>query len=645
MAHAAIYVARGFEQQLSDSYLPVLRLNGRETLQQLWRTLGMYGTDVWVVGNLSKWTIRQLRAFRFIFVARRGQVILLRDGDAPIDIIFPANFPKDATSKDFETRVGIERVHLRKRFGNVLRTWALKFAVEFHGSEAETLMATNPRRHRVYGLPEAPPGIGVPTSATQPYPNDSHTDEKLVSMLDYMVYSCDVVYYIGCGDLRTILRFKHKDPIRFNRVTWICIDPIAPPSPAENVICHNVMFTNPQELRAYRKEGEQLEHCLIWDVRSDKGTKTGSEWDLITRTEDICGGYTAMYNRDWLALACVKCRIPTGTQGDFCVYTSFLVPQPSAPAMMYELRSIIKLGGFSHIERDHIPEGRELIVSHSSCCSLVQNFHGVMRGKQLKKALLEYIHIRRIDGVEHRSGVPRVDLFYLTNKRNKDNIVKINEVLKVSALATVWIGNETITGYDDFKFSTQVLMLRHSTEDRMVLDGNGLMLYLMWKGSLGTEPRMVSYDPSWAEKFGVVMRRPFGVDLVPDLSLCRFVGLRRLSSQYRINTDFVHKRADVLKRLGLDVSGHLFISLVSGAYCFDLTWWIRMIREWSVLSEADKLIALERFRADVIEWREESANTPWHKPEDLAAALALVQSMSLPAVKSSDFTRWLEMLR
>ncbi|QCQ85339.1 VP4 [CHeRI orbivirus 1] len=644
-AHAVIYVARGFEQQLSGVFLPVIRFTGRETLEQLWRLLGQYNTDIYVTGSIIKWSIRQLRAMNFIFVARRGQTITIRGGDAPIDITYPVNYPKDSLAKDFETKLGVERIHLRKKFGNILRTWTMKFAVEFHGSEAETLMTVNPRRHRVYGLPELPPGIGIPSLVTMPYLNDSGTDEKLISMLDYMVCSCDVVYYVGCGDLRTLLRFGQKDNTRFARTTWVCIDPIVPPSPMPNIVCINAALNNPSELRALKRPGGNLEHLLLWDVRTERGTQDAQEWDITTRKEDTAGAYMAMLNKDWLSLACIKSRIPTGHTTSFTVYTSFLTPQPSAAATMFELRSILRLCGFSHIDRSHIPEARELLVSHADCCTLVQNFHGVARGKKLKRALMQYIHIQRKNGLDHTSNLPRVDLFYLTNIRNKKDIDKINVVLRTSALATVWIGPETLTGYDDFSYNVQALMLRYSSNERMVLDGNGFILYMMWKDLIGADPRTVSYDPSWAMKFGVVSKRCYGLDIVPDLSLCRFIGLRRLSTEYRLNTDYVHKRADLLKRLGLDVSGHLFVTLVSGAYCFDLTWWIKMIKEWSTLSEAHKLAALEHFHAEVIEWREENADQPWHRPEDLAAALSLVSTMNLPVVCEEDFTPWIQMLR
>ncbi len=644
-AHAVIHVARGFETQLANVYLPVIKLSGKEDLNHLWRIIGQYNTDVYVTGHLTRWTLRQLRAFCFIFVSRRGQIVNLMDGPAPQDISFPNNYPKDSLSKDFETKIGVDRMHLRKRFGNLLRGWTMKFATEFHGCEAETLMMADPRRHTIYGLPPSPPAIGIDSTVYEPYLNDLPTDEKLVSLLDYMLFSADIVYYVGSGDLRTVMKFRHKDLARFNRARWICIDPISPVSPAPNIICYKSMITHPGQLRELKIDGDDLEHMLIWDVRSDKTGRTPEEWEIVTQNEDAMGACIALYNRDWLALACVKYRIPAGSRAPVGVFTSMLVPQPSAPTTMYELRSIMRLEGFSHVDRSHIPKARDLVVEHSDCVRLVQNFHGVARGKMLKKSLLEYLHISRVDGLEHRSGKPRVDLFYLTNKCNSNKKKKIHEVLALSNVATVWIGEETLTGYDDFKFSSQTLMLRYSSKERMVLDGNGVILYLMWKGAFKEEPRKIIYDPSWAMKFGVVMRRSYGEDIVPDVSLCRFVGLRRLSTQYRLNTDFIHRRADVLKRLGLDVSGHLFVALVSGAYCFDMHWWVKMIKEWSVLNERDKLVSLADAKADIIEWREENANAPWHRPEDLAAALSLVSSLQIPVVSNADIAKWLEILR
>ncbi|QCQ85389.1 VP4 [CHeRI orbivirus 3-3] len=643
--HAAIYVTRGFEQQLSDVFLPVLKLTGKETVNQLWKLIGMYNTDVYVNGPLQNFTVRQLRGFGFIFLARRGQTIPLKDGNAPIDILLPLNYPKNTPAKDFETRIGVDRTRLRKKFGDILRNWALRFTVELHGSEVETLMMADFQRHKVYGLPPIPPNIGIPTTIHEPFPNDQNTDEKLVSLLDYIVMSADVVYYVGSGDLRTLLKFKQKDMTRFYRTLWICIDPIAPKPPYENVKCYREMLNDPEQLRQFKVPGERKEHTLIWDVRSDKVGRSFDEWETVTKKEDELGSYVAMANRDWLSLACIKCRIPGPGCETFNVYASLLVPQPSAPITMYELRSIARLCGFSHIDRTHIPEAREIVVRHSDCCSLVQKFHGLTRGKMLKRHLLEYLHITNKNGLEHKTGLPRVDLFYLTNRRNRDRLPQIHNVLHRSALATVWIGDETHTGYDDFKFSAQSLMLRYSNAERVVLDGNGLVLYLMWKGILGDEGHLVNYDPAWAAKFGVIFKRCYGDDIVPDVSLCRFVGLRRLSTTYRINTDHIHHRADVLKRLGLDVSGHLFMALVSGCYCFDLHWWVKMIKDWSTLDEEGKRQAIEAYHAEVIEWREENANEPWHKIEDLRAAMALASSMDLPDVRAEDFSRWLDKLR
>ncbi|ABB72773.1 VP4 [Peruvian horse sickness virus] len=642
--HAVIYLAKGFGPQLKDVYLPILKLSGRESVNDLWKWVGQYNTDIYATGPLQKWSIRQLRGLGFIFVGRRGQSILTRDGTAPLDIIFPQNYPEDSTSKSFETKIGIDRVYLRKKFGDILRNYALKFAVEFHGSEAETLMVTDPKRHKVFGLPELPPALGIQTDFNAPYSDDNHTDEKLVSLLDYFVYSVDIMFYIGCGNLRTLLKFRHKDETRFNRVTWICIDPIVPESPAPNIICYPNMITHGGQLRALKKSAENFEYGLIWDVRSDRGSLSGDEWDSITRKEDELGVYIALANRDWIHMACIKFRIPTSEQS-FNVYTSILVPQPSAPITMFELRNILVLDGFSTVDRSHIPKARTLEIKHVDCCSLVRNFHGNSRGRKLKKAILEYLHITRSNGLEHKGTLPRVDLFYLTNKRNREKMQEIGEVIEKSVLSTVWIGPELRSGYDDFTYPTQTLMIKYCKKEKMVIDGNGYILFLIWKGVLGDEGFKVSYDPSWAAKFGIVCLRRSAVDMVPDVSLCRFVGLRRHSTMLRLNSDQVHRRPDILKRLGLDVSGHLFVSLTVGGFCFDLLWWIKMIKEWSILPEAQKLFAIAEAHAEIVEWREENANEPWHRPEDLRAALSLISTMDMPLLRKSDYTRWMDMLR
>nr|UBT83498.1 VP4 [Middle Point orbivirus]UBT83527.1 VP4 [Middle Point orbivirus]UBT83597.1 VP4 [Middle Point orbivirus]UBT83607.1 VP4 [Middle Point orbivirus]UBT83667.1 VP4 [Middle Point orbivirus] len=641
--HAVIYLARGFEPQLADVFLPILRITGKEDLNSLWKAIGMYNTDIYCQGTLQKWTIRQLRGLGFIFCARRGQTILTLSGPAPIDIVFPSNYPRDTSSKEFETKIGVDRVHLRRKFGNILRDWAFKFAIEFHGSEAETVMMADPRRHTVYGKPTSPPALGIPSQIDTPYSNDHPTDEKLVCLLDYMTYSADVVYYVGSGDLRTLQKFRAKDQRRFERVTWFCIDPIVGESFAPNVICMRLLITDPSHLRGLKKPGN-LEHMLLWDVRSDKTGHDSEAWERLTAYEDDLGQYVTMCNRDWLSLACLKLRIPV-TKQIFDVFTSLIIPQPNAPITMFELRSIVRLNGFSHVDRSHIPLGRVITVQHADCCTLVKNFHGSMRGKRLKRNLLEYLHITQRDGLDHRSGLPRVDLFYLTNNCNRNRLDIIDEILETSALATVWIGNAVHTGYDDFAYSPQKLMLRFCSQQRMVLDGNGFVLFLMWKGALGKDGYKLSYDPAWASQFGVVTLRTYPTDLAPDVSLCRFLGLRRYSTMLRLNTDHVHRKPDILKSLQLDVSGHLLISLISGAYCFDLYWWIKMIRDWSVLPETDKLMMISQYKAEVVEWREDKANEPWHRVEDVRAALILAAELHLPAVSASDYLRWLEMLR
>nr|AYA60491.1 VP4 [Mobuck virus] len=641
--HAVIYVAKGFEHQLNETFLPVIRLTGKETLNTVWRILGKHQTDIFVTGNIIPWSLRQLRGLNFIFVGRKGQKIQTRDGIAPLDIAFPAIYPKDASAKSFETKIGTDRVGLRKKCGDLVRKWCTTFAVEFHGSEAETLMCTDPRRHRVYGLPIPPPGLGFSTTVKLPYLDDGPTDEKLVCMLDYFVYDFDVIYYVGAGDMRTLMKFRSKDIERFNRTTWVCIDPISPACSYQNVVVMPILLETPEQLRGLMRYGEGLTHGLIWDVRSDRGDSSNEEWEMRARNEDVMGTLVAMANRDWLCMACVKLRIPMGEEV-FTVCTSLIVPQPMAPATMFELRTILKLNGYSRIAREHLIDARDVTVTHDECVTLVRNFHGFSRGRKLKRAILQFLHIMRADGLNHRSVLPRVDMFYLTNRRNNSNIPLINYILSTSAFATVWIGEETQTGYDDFRYSSTALMLKFCNEERMVLDLNGFILYLMWKGCLGDEGFRESYDPAWACKFGVVCMRRGPIEIVPDVSLCRFVGLRTHSTMLRLNTDYVHKRPDILKRLELDVSGHLYISLVSGAFCFDLLWWIKMIRDWSSLDEVGKLYLIAQCKAEMIEWREEGANEPWHKLEDLRAALILASTLDLSGVRRRDFERWIDML-
>nr|AGE32263.1 VP4 [Sathuvachari virus] len=636
--HAILYVSQSLRTYLKDAFLPVWVLTGRETLNEMWINNGKFNTDIYAYGPLTKFSIRQLRGHGFIFISKKNEVIQTRDGPAPKDI--EVTIPKTgADLKWLETQIGRGRVLLRKAFGDALRKIALRECVNLHGSEAETLMQADPHRHRVYGLPRPPPAIGIEVSRVQPYINDCKTDEKLVAMLDYYVYSADVVIYVGAGDLRTLKHFKKKDPQRYYRVQWHCIDPISEEMQDDNVHVHKIMMTSPNVLATFRPKHDNVEVALIWDVRSDRGVLGDAEWERRCETEDRFGEKVAWDNREWLSSALIKLRVPL-RNGTLRATTSATFPQPGALDNLYELRNYMRLYGFSHVDRTHIPIARELDLPIITLRMLVTNFHGESRGKKLKRSLLEFLHITYLNGLDAADNFKRADMFYLTNKQNEGRLAAIADVVNESKLATLWVGDQAMD-YDDFSYSARRAMLQFSTRKKLVLDGNGFMLFCMWKKSHIINDG-AKYDPWWASQFAIIYETDKGFEPVPDVSLCRFIGLRQHSSQLRLRSSSAHEKADMIKRMGLDLSGHLYVCLYSNAYVTDLQWWYRMITEWSCLPKEAKKSTLNKAGAEVLEWKEDRADLPWHKREDLIAAMKLIREHAFSDIPREKLDEWIQ---
>ncbi|WAB23645.1 VP4 protein [Acado virus] len=641
MAHTVLYLSERLADISKDLFLPTWHIKRGSDLNTLWLENGQYFSDVYAVGDISHLTLRQLRGHNFLFVVHKKDRIFVKDGEVPRDIEIDENQLKNSsfpTSKQLERLIGHGRIGLRKSFGNVVRRYALTVAEEFNGSEVETVMQANYKKHKVYGMPENPPVLGIHNPRTVPYENDRGTDEKLVSMLDYSVMTADVVYYVGCGDMRTLRMFARQDPKRFSRVTWLCIDPIVPKSWHRNIICINEKIEKPADLRKlYTNKGG--ESVMLWDVRSDRGDKTSWEWENTCQEEDDLGNLVALQNSDWLAYSVVKRRIPMHTVS-LEIWSSVLIPQPGAPEDMYELRNIIKGKGFSYVDRSHIPEPKQQTYEVNEMRKLM-SYHGKHRGKFLKIALIEFLHIARRDGLSVMNR-KSAHLFYLTNMRNKGREFAIKEVIRTSEISTVWIGTQSPTGYDDFSWDKRDLMMRFSNEDTLVLDGNGFILFLMWK--FDRKLKHIRYDPYWAENFAVIFRKRIQFEPVPDVSLCRFIGIRTESSLLRIRTDMIHTAPDVLKDMGLDLSGHLYVTLASGRFCTDLTWWFEMILKWSCKDREEKMKMLDSSGAEIIEWKREKEGEPWHVLPDLIAALRQAEIQNFGNV-GTQYSRWIQHLR
>nr|QBL15290.1 VP4 [Japanaut virus] len=615
--HAVLFVTNELRRLVETSYLQRWELKGDETLNELWIENGKFTSDVYCYGKLPELNIRQLRGHGFIFISTHKSIDI-KGRLMKVDVLVPRERLKDENVKKLETLIGKVRVKLRKNFGNALRSYAFRRAVVLHGSEAETLSNANPRLHVVCGLPEIPPHIPMLTDQLYRY-IDEPTDEKLVSMLDYSCYSAEEVHYVGSGDGRTLLKFRERDRGRFDRITWHLYDPIIGDLKMSNIHAHKQLVSSKSDILMNINTLKKVERLFLWDVSSDRGLLDDVEWEKVRNSEDRKGELIASELSGAFSLAIIKHRVPTHRQEYKC-FTSIIIPQPGAPATMYELRNVIRLDGYSHTNREHLSKARYLNVKTRDGQRLVEYFHGLERGRKLKKNIYEYLHIERVDGlVDKRER--RADLFYLSNARNLHSIDKIYDVIQKSEIATVWVGREPLYEYDDMVFSRAELMLRVSNENIRCFDGNGAILFLMWR-----EPDVVkldlNYDPIWAQNFMVSVRCATPERAVPDLSLCRFIGLRSESSLLRLRMPRVHETADVLKEIGLDLSGHLYITLMSGSYTTDLYWWFRMILEWSSQKEHAKLDDIRVEHADLIEWKSEMANKPWHIKQDLVAALA-----------------------
>nr|AQX34694.1 VP4 [Changuinola virus] len=635
--HAVIYLTRELVPVVLDSFLPKWKLTGNETLNDLWLQNGLFSYDVYAYGDISRWNYRQLRGHGFIFVSTRKR-LLLSDGEIEVDICLNNNF-SHSTPKQLETEIGKRRLRLRKGFGDMLRRYALMVSKELNGSEAETLNDANYKIHRVKGLPQKPPMYHNTSNIS--YRKDGPTDEKLVGMLDYLIYSGEEVHYIGCGDLRTLLKFRKRSEKRFNQIEWHVYDKIVAHVDIPNIKIHNEFVSKSSDIMRYIDVSKKRERLLIWDVSTDRMNLNSAEWEQQRSNEDRMGEIIATELEGLFSLALIKHRIPTIAENYRCI-TSVLIPQPGAPHDMYELRNLIKLSGFSWVNRDHIPNYSYVNVQSEKCRKMVHAYHGLDRGKELKKRLFEYIHIEESDGLTDKSETSRSDLFYLTNQQNRSKIKDINQIVKKSAISTLWVSKKELFDYDDFNYDRNIVMLTFSSKERRVFDGNGAVLFLLW-----SYPHIFTrndhYDPSWAMNFAVVLREPVPDPPVPDVSLCRFIGLRAESSQLRLNNPNTHIVSDTVKTLGLDLSGHLYVTLMCNGYIADLKWWFEMILKWSAQDREKKIYDLKISNATVIEWKEGMADKPWHVRNDLIAALNELRyqkSRLEPLILS-----WIELLR
>nr|ATY47206.1 VP4 protein [Bluetongue virus] len=638
--HAVLYVTNELSHIVKNGFLPIWKLTGDESLNDLWLENGKYATDVYAYGDVSKWTIRQLRGHGFIFISTHKS-IQLADIIKTVDVRIPREIAKGQDMKAFENEIGRRRIRMRKGFGDALRNYAFKMAIEFHGSEAETLNDANPRLHKIYGMPEIPP-LYMEYAEIGTRFDDEPTDEKLVSMLDYIIYSAEEVHYVGCGDLRTLMQFKKRSPGRFRRVLWHVYDPIAPECLDPNVIVHNVMVDSKKDILKHMNFLKRVERLFIWDVSSDRSQMNDDEWESTRFAEDRLGEEIAYEMGGAFSSALIKHRIPNSRDEYHCIST-YLLPQPGADADMYELRNFMRLKGYSHVDRHMHPDASVMKVVSRDVRRMVELYHGRDRGRFLKKRLFEHLHIVRKNGLLHESDEPRADLFYLTNRCNVGLEPSIYEVMKKSVIATAWVGRAPLYDYDDYALPRSTVMLNGSYRDIRILDGNGAILFLMWKYP-DVVKKDLTYDPAWAMNFAVSLKEPIPDPPVPDISLCRFIGLRVESSVLRVRNPTLHETADELKRMGLDLSGHLYVTLMSGAYVTDLFWWFKMILDWSAQSKEQKLRDLKRSAAEVIEWKEQMAERPWHVRNDLIAALReYKRKMGIREGASID--SWLELLR
>nr|QQY96728.1 VP4 [Equine encephalosis virus 5]QQY96732.1 VP4 [Equine encephalosis virus 7] len=613
---AVFHLSGNLTHLLPEVFLPIWDLSRIKVLNDLWIERGKWVSDVYALGDVSKWSIRQLRSHRFIFISTNTRVAVKEEWIHP-DIKIPRDKANGLSAKELETIIGTQRLKLRKKFGDMLREYAMVTCVEFHGSEAETLNFVDPRKQRVFGLPRTPYTYNNPKKTWRDA-EDQGTSEKLVSMLDYGVWSADQVHYVGSGDLRTLKQFAQSDPKRFRRIEWFCYDPISPAGDLSNVYTFKRCVTSPSDLNITKRECANIERVFLWDVSTDKGSLDSIEWRKKREKEDRLGEAIFRAIAGMFSYGIIKHRVPEGNE-DYCIYTSDLLPQPGAPHDMYELRNLVMGRGHTWVDRSHLTQPQFKWVNPATCRRMVIDIHGKHLGKIEKKLLYEYLHITRRDGLTHEGRGKRADLFYLTNRCNTPYKERIVSVAKVSEIATLWVSRMTTPDYDDLPMSRSELMLRLSGNGKILLDGNGAILFLMWRYP-NRFKRTTNYDPAWAECFAVSFREDIPEDPIPELSLCRFIGLRGESSRIRLNAVKYHFVPDMLKSMSLDLSGHLYITLVSGSYVADLEWWLHMILRWSQKNAEEKVSSIKRLKGELIEWKEEKANSAWHLREDLIAA-------------------------
>nr|QBL15278.1 VP4 [Ife virus] len=628
---AVLHLSNELGRIAADAYLDVWRLRPGMKINDLWKESGKRMVDIYAIGEISNFSYRQLRAHWFLFISHRKHVVL---SDRTIKADVYIQHYQNMSAKELETKIGETRRKLRRNFGNSLRRFALENAIFLNGSEVETLNMADPRRHTVCGLPEEPAHYF--NDVTWKRWEDGGTDEKLVSLLDYMTYSCDEVYYVGCGDLRTLGEFSRRDSKRFTRVTWKVFDILPTVFHAQNVQHYKQFINTADDLRNFLSlEADNLrkERLFIWDVAGERTER----WEEKRYLEDRTGEKIALTLKNYFSLAVIKHRIPEEMESYKCIF-SMLVPQPSAPSTMYELRSILRLDGYTWINREHIEAPIERTVASERCRRMVHLYHGEGKGRMLKRTLFQYLHIERVDGTSD-TRTPRADLFYLTNTGN--DFESVERVVNESQISTLWVGRTDPIVYGDNALHRSYVSLRFSSYERRVLDGNSALLFFLWKRVVPIE---LNYDPVWAAKFAVIFRFPVPDAPVPDLSLCSFIGLKYYSSSLRISVVEAHESSDLVKIMGLDLSGHLMVALISDSYVSDMCWWFNMILDWSVLSADQKRETIKKEGAELVEWKDDRADMPWHVRADLIAALEHLRTMKHLRYRL-PVNPWLERLR
>ncbi|AAG34260.1 VP4 [St Croix River virus] len=637
-SHVVLYLSRSLCRYLGAG-ADLLTLRGAEDPQWLWQASSTRFKDFYCTGPIHNFSIRQLRGYSFLFVVYEGDRVRCLDGDVPRDVVItPHQLSSLKGQKDLESLIGKARVPLRRTFGDEIRKHAATFCDSFSGSEAETIMMLRTDRYHISGRTPNPPNSNFPYPSL-PFKGDRECGDKLVAMLDYLIPHAEYrAIYVGSGRGDTVQSFARRSPRRFSLGQWVLIDAnVSWEAPPSNVLLYQGYVHSVDDVAQFLVPGA-LNQILIWDVRTDNVGLSKFQWEERAMEQDMLGENTAEALQSELAAALLKHRIPQFSDNRDEVFTSTLLPQPGAPAGMYEMRNFCRLDGPRTFNRS-IPTAQRHPIKYDECRAMVEELHRSRRGANLRRRIFEFLHIQDEDGLLH-FGEKTAHLFYLTNSCNEEHIGDLRAIVRSAGIATLWVGGE-IFGYPDFSYDRRLAIADFCTKDRMVYSGLGYILLLMWEGSV---PTSLPFDPWWADSFAVIVKRR-EVPFLPDVSLCRFIGIRERSSQLRLRFREVHDVMDVVKSLGVDASGHLFIGILSSNYVFDPYIWVNMIMLWSQQSRTDKIRDIESHGAAVIEWDRSHMDKPWHSFDDLTASLVALGKILPPQRYRSFLSRvrgWLD---